>query len=59
VLQELLNFDNRPLLPSIACPTLVTGGTEDQIVSVEIQIEMAGLISNSQLKLYDGWVRAR
>ncbi len=58
VLQELLDFDNRPLLPAIACPTLVTGGTEDQIVPAEIQTEMAGLIPNSQLELYDGYGHA-
>lgn len=55
VLQTLLDFDNRTLLPAIACPTLVTGGAEDQIVPAEIQTEMAGLIPNSQLKLYAGY----
>lgn len=55
VLQELLDFDNRALLPTIACPTLVTGGADDQIVPAAIQTEMAGLIPNSQLKLYAGY----
>lgn len=54
ILQALLDFDNRSLLPAIACPTLVTGGFEDQIIPAEIQSEMARLIPNSQLKLYDG-----
>lgn len=55
VLQELLDFDNRHLLPAIDCPTLVTGGAEDQIVPAEIQSEMAGLIPNSKLTLYQGY----
>lgn len=55
VLQELLDFDNRQLLPALTCPTLVTGGMEDQIVPAEIQREMAALIPNSQLALYPGY----
>jgi 3-oxoadipate enol-lactonase len=55
VLQELLDFDNRHLLPAIACPTLVTGGAEDQIIPAEIQSEMAGLIPDSELTLYQGF----
>ncbi len=55
VLQELLDFDNRSLLLAIACPTLVTGGVDDQIIPAEIQTEMAGLIPHSQLKLYAGY----
>lgn len=55
VLQELLDFDNRQLLPGLTCPTLVTGGMEDQIVPAEIQREMAALIPNSQLALYPGY----
>jgi 3-oxoadipate enol-lactonase len=55
VLQELLDFDNRQLLPAIACPTLVIGGAEDQVIPAEIQSEMAGLIPNSKLTLYPGY----
>jgi pimeloyl-ACP methyl ester carboxylesterase len=54
-LKALLDFDNRPLLPAIACPTLVTGGAEDRIIPAEIQREMAELIPTSQLILASGY----
>jgi pimeloyl-ACP methyl ester carboxylesterase len=55
VLQELLDFDHRDLLPTIEIPTLVTGGEDDQIVPAEVQSEMAGMLPNSELKLYPGY----
>lgn len=41
-------------LDRIACPTLVIGGTEDQIVTGKASEEIAGRIPGSQLYLYEG-----
>lgn len=54
-LRGLLDFDNSPLLPKITCPSLVMGGKDDQVIPAEIQAEMAGLLPNSRLILYDGY----
>jgi pimeloyl-ACP methyl ester carboxylesterase len=55
LLSTLLELDNSPILPQIACPALVIGGEEDQVVPAEVQREMASLIPNSKLKLYPGY----
>ncbi len=54
-LAGLLDFDHSNLLPKITCPALVIGGKEDQVIPVEIQEEMAGLLPNSRLMLYEGY----
>jgi pimeloyl-ACP methyl ester carboxylesterase len=41
--------DSRPLLPSIACPTLVLGGREDALLPIELSIEMAQAIPGARL----------
>lgn len=41
-------------LPSIQCPTLVIGGTEDAIVSGAASVELAENIPGSALLMYDG-----
>ena len=43
--------DNRPMLPRIACPTLVLAGREDLITPMEVQIEMARAIPQATLVL--------
>lgn len=45
--------DSRPLLPKIACPTLVLCGREDQFTPVEHHLEMAGLIPGAALAIVD------
>ncbi len=55
ILLELLEVDNRDILPRITCPTLVIGGEDDMVTPAEIQREMAELIPNSQLVLYAGY----
>ena len=54
IFEGMLMVDNRPLLPRIACPTLIAGGEEDRIFSARLQREMAALIPNSRLVLYPG-----
>lgn len=58
LLDGLLKLDNGPILSEIACPTLVIGGTEDRIISADLQREMANMIPNSRLVLYDGYGHA-
>lgn len=41
-------------LPSINCPTLIIGGTEDKIVTGEASKEIAGRIPGSSLYMYEG-----
>jgi pimeloyl-ACP methyl ester carboxylesterase len=41
--------DSRPLLPSIACPTLVLGGREDALLPVALSIEIADGIPGARL----------
>jgi pimeloyl-ACP methyl ester carboxylesterase len=37
----------------IICPTLIIGGGSDQVVGSAVSEEMAGLIHNSKLKVYE------
>jgi pimeloyl-ACP methyl ester carboxylesterase len=43
--------DNRPLLPSIKCPTLVLVGREDALTPVELAQEIAAGIPGAQLEI--------
>ena len=43
--------DNRPLLPSIKCPTLVLVGREDALTPVELSREIAGGIPGARLEI--------
>jgi pimeloyl-ACP methyl ester carboxylesterase len=43
--------DSRPLLPSIACPTLIIGGLEDKVAPPRLSEEMAAAIPGAQLHL--------
>lgn len=49
-----VTHDAYDLLPGIACPTLIIGGTEDRIVGADASRELAARISGSQLHLYEG-----
>lgn len=44
-------FDN---LPSISCPTIIIGGTDDRIVSGEASREIADKVPGSSLFMYEG-----
>ena len=55
ILLELLEVDNRNILPRIVCPTLVIGGENDLVTPAGVQREMAELIPNSRLVLYAGY----
>ena len=46
--------DSRPLLPTIACPTLVLCGREDALTPPEVHEEMAAAIPRARLVLVDG-----
>ena len=46
--------DSRPLLPSIACPTLVLCGREDALTPLAIHEEMAAAIPGARLVVVDG-----
>ena len=43
--------DNRPFLPSIACPTLVLVGREDALTPVELSLEIAAGIPGAKLEI--------
>jgi pimeloyl-ACP methyl ester carboxylesterase len=43
--------DSRPLLPGIACPTLILAGREDAITPLEAQLELAQAIPQATLIL--------
>ena len=45
----LSRIDSRPLLPGIACPTLVLTGNHDQLISPELSEEMAAAIPGARL----------
>lgn len=49
-----LTHDTYDLLDQISCQTLVIGGKEDQIVTGQASVEIAGKIPNCQLFLYEG-----
>jgi pimeloyl-ACP methyl ester carboxylesterase len=55
IFEELLDLDNRPILPDIDHPVLVIGGDDDRVIPAHIQREMADLIPNSHLILYPGY----
>lgn len=52
--EAILSFDAREELQKILCPTLIIGGTEDQIVGVEASRALARGIPRSELYLYTG-----
>jgi pimeloyl-ACP methyl ester carboxylesterase len=43
--------DNRPFLPSIACPTLVLVGREDALTPVDLSQEIAAGIPGARLEI--------
>jgi pimeloyl-ACP methyl ester carboxylesterase len=45
--------DSRPMLPSIACPTLVLCGRQDAISTLEMHAEMADAIPGSRLSVVE------
>jgi proline iminopeptidase len=47
------NYDLKPVLPSIACPTLITVGRTDWITPVECSETIASLIPNSRLVIFE------
>ena len=52
--ESCMTHDAYDQLDSIACPTLVIGGTEDRIVTGKASEEIAGKIPGSQLYMYQG-----
>lgn len=46
--------DSLPLLPSIACPTLVLCGREDALTPLDLHREMAALIPGARLVVVEG-----
>jgi pimeloyl-ACP methyl ester carboxylesterase len=55
LLRELIDLDQREILPRVSCPTLVVGGQDDRYVPAELQQEMARCIPNSELELFPGY----
>jgi pimeloyl-ACP methyl ester carboxylesterase len=47
----LRRFDSRPLLPTVAAPTLVLVGAEDVLTPVSQSVEMTALIPGARLKV--------
>ncbi|MFY1675103.1 alpha/beta fold hydrolase [Plantactinospora sp. WMMB334] len=47
------NYDIKPLLPRISCPTLVTVGRHDWITPVECSETIAGLIPGAKLVVFE------
>ena len=52
--ESCITHDAYDQLPSITCPTLVIGGTEDKIVTADASVEIAEMIPDSELYLYEG-----
>ena len=52
--ESCLQHDAYALLPQITCPTLVLGGTDDQIVTAAASEEIASQVPGSSLCLYKG-----
>ena len=46
--EELMNFDGRPILPTIECPVLVISGENDKVTPVKFQREMSQSIRTSE-----------
>jgi pimeloyl-ACP methyl ester carboxylesterase len=55
ILLELIDLDQRWLVPRIGCPTLVIGGQEDRVVPADVQRAMAARIPGSCLELCAGY----
>jgi pimeloyl-ACP methyl ester carboxylesterase len=55
LLSELIDIDQRNMLPNINAPTLVIGGLEDKVAPAEIQREMGDLITNARIRLFPGY----
>ncbi|HTZ64829.1 MAG TPA: alpha/beta hydrolase [Solirubrobacteraceae bacterium] len=53
-LQAIVGHDSSGRLDEIAAPTLVVHGTDDEMVPVQNGTMIAGLISGSQLEIFDG-----
>jgi proline iminopeptidase len=51
--QNIPNYDVRPLLPSVTCPTLVTVGRADWVCPVEMSETIASLIPNAKLVVFE------
>jgi proline iminopeptidase len=47
------NYDLKPALPGISCPTLITVGRTDWITPVECSETIAGLIPDSRLVVFE------
>jgi len=45
--------DSRPVLPVIACPTLVIGGGADRVTPPELQTEIAAGIKDARLEIFE------
>jgi pimeloyl-ACP methyl ester carboxylesterase len=55
ILRELLDLDQREILPKIGCPTLVIGGADDRTVPADVHCEMAAAIPHCRLELCPGY----
>jgi non-heme chloroperoxidase len=49
-----LNFDSRPWLPTLRVPTLILGGSSDPFFPAPLLHEIADLIPNATLRIYEG-----
>lgn len=58
LIDGLLVVDHSSVLPRIMTPCLVVGGQLDQIFGASLQREMADLLPNGQLILYEGYGHA-
>lgn len=52
-LHNMPNYDLRPLLPSVTCPTLVTVGRADWVTPVESAETIASLVPNAKLVIFE------
>jgi 3-oxoadipate enol-lactonase len=55
LLLELLDLDQRELLPRVPCPALVIAGEKDRVVPAESQREMAALLPAGEFVLCPGF----
>ena len=52
-LEAILDFDLRPRLPLISCPTLIVWGTKDRLISVRDAARFADAIPDARAVIYE------
>jgi pimeloyl-ACP methyl ester carboxylesterase len=53
-LEAIIDFDLRPRLPLISCPTLIVWGTKDRLINVRDADRFAGAIPGARKVIYEG-----